>query len=364
MRHRRFNLKMHPAVRALVYIMVIGSLLLVGGSSAEVGATPASAAKHIFFGPGNDAWTNQIDRVSSVAVGDLDDDRDLDIVAGIVPQMADPQLIAWQNDGTPFTNLWSQINVGVAKECSVALGDVDDDGDSDIVSAEGDAPSVRENDGTPFTDLWRRSYAGGGTANVYSVALGHLDGDGDLDVVSGSNWQEDYEVMAWENTSLFGIWVPFVAKRFPYHCDDFSDPTTGWYVGDTPNVKWGYYRGEYGILLRNEYMWAGAAAPVSGFADYSVEAEMRLHAGKSCYYGLIFGLKDWDHFYLLLVDPGRTRFSVWKRDVDWVLLKDSVYTGQLEPADGTNYLKVVREGNQITIYINRQPSAMVRTEAM
>jgi len=153
--------------------------------------------------------------VRSVALGDLDDDGDLDVVSG-GDSGENYEVIAWQNDGTPFSGLWTPNDVGASagNVNSVALGDLDDDGDLDIAtgSASGEDFEVIawRNDGTPFSGLWTPNDVGAGTDHVNSVALGDLDGDGDLDIVSGSGLGEDYEVIAWHNdgTPFSGLWTP------------------------------------------------------------------------------------------------------------------------------------------------------------
>jgi hypothetical protein len=152
--------------------------------------------------------------VHSVALGDLDNDGDLDIVAGC-GSGEDYEIRAWRNDGSPFIGLWVPQDVGAsnASVYSVAVGDLDHDGDLDIVSGGGAAPGYEviawQNDGTPFSELWTQHDVGGSTASVYSVAVGDLDHDGDLDVVSGSDSGEDREVIAWQNdgTPFSGTWT-------------------------------------------------------------------------------------------------------------------------------------------------------------
>jgi hypothetical protein len=162
--------------------------------------------------PFNDNWTSQNvadteDTVFSLNLGDLDNDGDLDLVSGS-GQQDDAEVITWWNDGTPFSGIWNTNEVGsVGAASSIALGDLDGDGDLDVVSGHYQQPEAGEiftweNDGSPFSGKWPWKDIGEVGVNVNSVALGDLDGDGDLDIASGSYPITDgEEIVVWRNKS-------------------------------------------------------------------------------------------------------------------------------------------------------------------
>jgi TolB protein len=126
-------------------------------------------------------------QMGDLALGDVDNDGDLDIVItnGHFQSTSHPALV-FMNDGgvqggTPGQFTDSGQRLSAVNNAGVALGDLDGDGDPDLVLTDYQKPNqVWVNDGMgSFSDSGIRF----GDGQFYRHAhLGDLDGDGDLDV--------------------------------------------------------------------------------------------------------------------------------------------------------------------------------------
>ncbi len=139
--------------------------------------------------------------VTAVATGDINNDGQLDLVLGrgsstsaITPNPG--QNLLYLNDGTAHFTAGQPFSTLVDDTQDLALGDLDADGDLDIVVAnaietagqqQGQQNYLYMNDGSGH---FAAPHAlGPGTDRTLSIAIGDLNGDGQLDIVLGNRGQ-------------------------------------------------------------------------------------------------------------------------------------------------------------------------------
>lgn len=170
------------------------ALLGLGSQAAQAAGAPlfdSFAANPL---TGLDAGT-----FSTIAAGDLDGDGDPDFVAS--EAFASGQIRYYQNTGTAVSPVLVE-RVGVANPFTglvsgwtpiLALGDLDSDGDLDLLSGDayGGPLHYFQNTGTTIAPTFVELVGGANPANNVTgyrsaPALGDVDHDGDLDIVIGS----------------------------------------------------------------------------------------------------------------------------------------------------------------------------------
>ena len=135
--------------------------------------------------------TTEINDTVDIIFGDFDGDGDLDSIAGNTDSGA-PALNAdiYRNDSGTFSHIGTAD--GFSQSFSkFAAADIDNDGDLDIVYAQGQGTSytvgVKKNNGSfSFSSGYSYSYAAN-VSNVKNIAVFDVDNDGDLDIVAATS---------------------------------------------------------------------------------------------------------------------------------------------------------------------------------
>ena len=126
----------------------------------------------------------------------MDGDGDLDIVSA---SNADNTIAWYENNGAADPSCTAaDIFTSASGANDVHLGDMDGDGDIDIVSASTDDDTIRwfENNGAA-DPTWAAATVATSADYPTGIHLADMDSDGDLDIVSSS--QHDSTIAWYEN---------------------------------------------------------------------------------------------------------------------------------------------------------------------
>ena len=169
--------------------------------------------------------TGRGDRTIAIALGDIDSDGDLDLMCGNSDQLS----TAYLNLTPPLELLpsWESVSPAPNRTKSVALGDVDDDGDLDLVCGNGGAEAMvstfYRNDAGRLEAM--PSWSSGELRYTASVALANVNGDARIDLICGNQGLNGEASAVYENDG-----TSFTTA--PTWVSEPQDVTTSIAVGD------------------------------------------------------------------------------------------------------------------------------------
>ena len=137
--------------------------------------------------------------VYNILLADIDSDGDLDLLTALGSRVG-----IHLNNGLGTFGVGTLVSMSSAKALTTA--DVDGDGDLDLLSTNGLTADVRLNNGSGvFSSGSTVAVASGGDGTLFSIASGDIDGDGDLDMVTGGgSFSGIMSVRLNDGTGLFG----------------------------------------------------------------------------------------------------------------------------------------------------------------
>ena len=204
-----------------------GLLDLVFGNG--LGDYGAGETNEIYRNTGNSnfirSWNSDEDNhTSSVALGDMDGDGDLDLAVGnygLGGGAHPPSEVnqVYENDGRGDLSLvWTEAAENARHTESAAWGDMDGDGHLDLAFGNGEPPYYIPPPQWHRNQVYR--YVGGEAVFVKvwespdqrgtnSVAWGDMDGDGDLDLAAGNSRSTTGEINQVYRNEGVDVFVPY-----------------------------------------------------------------------------------------------------------------------------------------------------------
>jgi len=259
------------------------------------------------------------------ALGDLDGDGDTDMVVG--DQAGDLHYFEYDDVNESWTEVPGYLgSFSVAGYATPALADNDGDGDLDLtVGMSGGGLAYLRNDGTPTQPDWVRVlgyYAGVAVGGYSNPGMGDMDGDGDPDLVLGGSQGRLYY---WRNS--FESWSEDPALLADIDVGDYAAPAIHDMDLDLcPDLVVGaadgrlYYHENTGTAEAFEtVVWTNpptmfALVPLNNYYEETVTLKQRNDTYYQEYYGWLITTVEDDEVDELAFSIAHTATDILKND--------------------------------------------------
>ena len=153
-------------------------------------------------------------------------------------------------------------------------------------------------------------------------------------------------------------YLPHVAQSYcGSFLDSFSDPSTGWFTGETGGLRAERIDGEYRLLIEGPGTIWLVAAPDCPRVAYRAAVDARWAGPPGNFYGLLFGIDDaLGRSWLFAVNTDARVWLVFEIGNDSIdtLIAPATHDA-IRPGGETNRLAAERTGDTITLSINGAP---------
>jgi uncharacterized repeat protein (TIGR01451 family) len=152
------------------------------------------------------------------------------------------------------------------------------------------------------------------------------------------------------------IFLPICFRNYcPDFYDDFSDPASGWPVGEDEHVRSEYLAGEYRILTQPGSDLHLFRAPTCPRDRYTVEADARWFHLTGNSYGLLLGAQDdQEIYYLFDLNSQNQMFQLYRGDQDgWQeSIVPPTYSSAINAGLIANHMRATLVDDEITLEVN------------
>jgi predicted outer membrane repeat protein len=153
------------------------------------------------------------------------------------------------------------------------------------------------------------------------------------------------------------VFQPVVFQDFcRNYFDDFNNPASGWDVVNNEFVRTEYLSGEYRVLSKRSGFIYLFRSPSCDRQSYVVEANARWVGTPGSSYGLLFGITEgFDQYYLFDINTDFQEFRLLRRHPGGfatIVPPTSMAPPVIKGGNASNHLKVIRNGDSITLAIN------------
>jgi len=171
----------------------------------------------------------------------------------------------------------------------------------------------------------------------------------------GRPWFSIWDLDLNEVYQLPRLFLPLVLKNYcPDFFDDFSNPASGWWVGEDSYVRAEYLSGEYRVLSKQAGYFYLFDAPTCNRENYVVELDARWSGTPGSSYGIIFGITSgFNQYYLFDMNTDYRQFRLYRRDpTGFTLIVPPTPSSAINGGTASNHMKATRNGSSITLEVN------------